>query len=385
VSFKTIGLPFFEVSKYHQIFNCYYFQLNHEELKPMQYVINSFYKNLDRIQYLTSEKDFAPGTVWVKSNGNYYLNTVMNYTQECVQTEQIKYYDITSGNSNTNNYIDINKQFVSELNLEAFSVERTNKKCEKMKMAYEKELISNKQYSEIVTRNNRMKLSLLLNKINLLDEYLDNNSRVSLSDDVLTNDINDEYEAFSEYYSSDNETVVSCGTEAHRMGKSIGVQAISEFDFEPINTQSSIDLDNEQIIYEEVYDISSDFIEDIKKSKLNSSRSTSSISINFNIKEKEVETPSIDKSETNSIKMEQLKNEDIENNNLISDINEHIDDDILSVSESSKLIVKNLVQQFEAKTSPTPSPKTPKSILKTIKDNRDENYDVNHKRENKFD
>ena len=195
VSFESVELPFYKISKYHQIHNCYYFQLNNKELKPLQDITNCFYKNLDQVKFATLEQDFSTEKTWVKIGEHYYLKSVLNYTTDNIDSNEIKYYDMTSGNSNGKNYIDINKEFVTDNKISRFNIEQINEKCKQMKFIHEKEIISNNLNNEILFKNNKIKLSLLLNKIN-------SDESIFLESENIT----EECKTFSEYYSSDSET-----------------------------------------------------------------------------------------------------------------------------------------------------------------------------------
>ncbi len=201
VSFKSVELPFYEVSKYHQIFNTYYFQLNNDELKPPQQVINSYCRNLNQIIYSSSVEDLENSKAWIKIGENFYLPNIFNYSSDIDETSSIDFYDVKSNKSNGMNYINISGNYVSDNNLETFDISRINTQCEKTKVKYEKELAINKKQNEIQIKNNRIRLSLLLNKMNQED-----------LDESLEMDSIEEYEDFSTSNSSDEESDLSNDT-----------------------------------------------------------------------------------------------------------------------------------------------------------------------------
>jgi hypothetical protein len=108
ISFNKIKYPFYKKSKFNQIINCYYFQLNEEELPEMQQMMNSYYRNLNKIIY-TKHINW---TNWIKINNMYYLRHINNYTNDNIESsELIKFYDIQSKQINIDDYyIDMDKK-----------------------------------------------------------------------------------------------------------------------------------------------------------------------------------------------------------------------------------------------------------------------------------
>ena len=204
-SFNSIDLPFFQVSKYHQVYNCYYFQLNNEELKPPQNIINSFYKNLDKVEPVNLQSDFSttqPEKPWKQIDSDYFLLDNLNYTNHNTESNEIIFYNITLNKSNVTDYIDSNGNFVSDIKINPYDENKIMEDCLKMKIIYDKEIIANKKYSDQIHKNNMEKLSFLLNQIKSEDPT--NLKFFSMENEL--NESNENYESFSEYYSSDEKT-----------------------------------------------------------------------------------------------------------------------------------------------------------------------------------
>lgn len=99
MSWITVPNVFYNQTKYHQISNCYYFQLNTEELPEPQVIYNYYYRNLNKVNY----DNIKNTNQWTKIGDHYYLNEIINYTNENINDDndiKIKFYDFKSDYSN---------------------------------------------------------------------------------------------------------------------------------------------------------------------------------------------------------------------------------------------------------------------------------------------
>jgi hypothetical protein len=194
MSFNTIKLPFYIISKYYQIFNCYYFQLNNEPLAKLQCIYNSFYKNLKEIIYITNKSDFDINNHWFELNNKLYLKNILNYTNDNIyENNHILFYDIISNKSNCDNYINLQNKYITKININKYNENYINEQKVKANEIYNKEIENNA---------NNMKEIITLHKIlkdksdNKLVVDLDNEPVVDLDDepvvdldDKLVNDL----------------------------------------------------------------------------------------------------------------------------------------------------------------------------------------------------
>ena len=92
-------------TKYHQISNCYYFQINEEELPEPQIFYNYYYRNLKKANY----DNIKNTNQWNKIGDHYYLNDQISfnagvgYVQEGVKSNR---YELNSDRRTNNiNYV----------------------------------------------------------------------------------------------------------------------------------------------------------------------------------------------------------------------------------------------------------------------------------------
>lgn len=202
ISFHTLKKPFYSDTKYHQIFNCYYFQLNNEALYPLQNIQQSYYRNLNQVTYT---QDILNLLYWTKIGDFYYLKDVFNYSNENLfDSNNIQYYDLKNNISNSKHiYINENKLFINK-NICSFNYDELMEKCKKMEYILYKEKEKNRKYNEFKIRNNKIKIKNILSifennnlgttqNINNLDniELYDSESSYETSDDENNNELNE--------------------------------------------------------------------------------------------------------------------------------------------------------------------------------------------------
>ena len=176
ISFYTINNPFYNTTKYHQITNCYYFQLNNEKLPEMQELYNCYYKNLDEIIY---------------SNGNeneihIHLKNIINYSDNNLDNDYLFYnYKNNFHNLNDLTFININNKFISQLKIKNFNKNNILSKCSNYKEIYEKEKLINEKIIEININNNKIKINNILST-------LYKNENIKLYDNVNSEKLNQE-------------------------------------------------------------------------------------------------------------------------------------------------------------------------------------------------
>jgi hypothetical protein len=114
ISFNKVNNPFYINSNHHMISDCYYFQLNNDNLPIMQILENSYYRNLNKIIY-------TPNIIWdnwIKIDSNYYLKNVINYIFADANNIEPKiyhniiFYNIISGISNSNIYMNMKNEII---------------------------------------------------------------------------------------------------------------------------------------------------------------------------------------------------------------------------------------------------------------------------------
>lgn len=195
VSFNKIKQPFYKISKHHKITDCYYFQLDNDELCLPQVLSNCYYRNLSKRIFIQDK--FEKNNNWTEINKNYYLTKVFNYTTDVINSNSnLQFYDVVSGKSNGVDFIDVNLNFVSDDNnpIIKFNKELVQTQCEKMKKIYEKELEKSRINNEIVEKNNKIKLKILLDKL-----------KINSDNKIDESELNESSNLCSEYYTSDEE------------------------------------------------------------------------------------------------------------------------------------------------------------------------------------
>lgn len=187
ISFNTITKPFFQKSNYYQICNCYYFQLNNEPLPQIQDSYNSFYRNLSNEIQISDETELNL-IGWIKIGDFYYLKDMINYSNENLETDLIKYYDWSSDKTNFDGYyinkdskIYHNNQIISE----PYSRETLLKYCKLMEFELIQEQNINLKHSmeNLQIRKDKLaKLLQIFKEMELLDNPVNQLSDVDSSD-----------------------------------------------------------------------------------------------------------------------------------------------------------------------------------------------------------
>jgi hypothetical protein len=201
ISFNTITRPFFNKSNYYQISNCYYFQLNTNTLPPIQDSYNSFYRNLSNDILISDETDLNL-IGWIKIDDFYYSTEIINYSNENLETDLIKYYDWSSEKTNIDGfYIGKNLKIYHNNMIfsEPYSRENILNQCKNMEKDFINEQNLIEKYNMEILHNRKEKMNKLLQifkEMDLLDiakndELSDNNSTESeLSETTNINSFN---------------------------------------------------------------------------------------------------------------------------------------------------------------------------------------------------
>ena len=183
ISFTSVGFPFYITTKYHQIYNCYYFQLNNMDLPLIQRLSNCYYKNLDTTIF--SNEPFNWSGIIV--NNNYYLKNIINYSIENISNRNVKNYNYLLDNANFSDYY-INK--MHEFNyiiLPKYNRNTILENCKKMESIYHKENLAMINYKENIIKINANRVTELVSKIqkNVLFKYniIDNNEILFIDDE----------------------------------------------------------------------------------------------------------------------------------------------------------------------------------------------------------
>ena len=181
ISWLTIPNVIYNQTKYHQISNCYYFQLNEDELPEPQIIYNYYYRNLKIANY----DNIKNTNLWNKIGDHYYLN------DQNMNNELLKYYD---NNSNIINdlYLDSKGNFINS-DIKPFDKNNILEMCKKMEAIYLNETKCSKELDELNIKNSNIRLECI--KANLdYDEKL-----------VSENTIHkyQEYDSDSDYVSSE--------------------------------------------------------------------------------------------------------------------------------------------------------------------------------------
>ena len=198
ISWITVPNVFYNQTKYHQISNCYYFQLNNDKLPEPQIIYNYYFRNLNEVNY----DNIKNSSQWVKIGYNYYLNNVINYTNDDINSnliDNIKFYDIKSDVSNIEGaYIDINGLFKGVDYLESFNKNNIIIKCKKMENIYIRETNCSKELDILNNKN-------LIIRLNSIKSHMDNNEQLNYKDKLILENNSHRYED----YESDSQCVTS--------------------------------------------------------------------------------------------------------------------------------------------------------------------------------
>jgi hypothetical protein len=191
ISWFTVSNVFYNQTKYHQISNCYYFQLNTDNLPEPQSIYNFYYKNLNQVNY-DNIKNFNE---WIKIGNNYYLENNLNYTNENLNIESInnvniKFYDIISHITNIKGpYIDFNGIFKGVDYLEPFNKNKIKLRCKKMENIYNRETNCSKELERLNSKN-------LFIRLNSIKSHMDNNDKLDYNDKLVSENNSQKYEEY---------------------------------------------------------------------------------------------------------------------------------------------------------------------------------------------
>lgn len=173
ISRITIQNVFYNQSKYHQISNCYYFQLNNEELPEPQIIYNYYYRNLNKSNYDNIENT----NQWTKIGDHYYLN------DQNINNDIIKYYDNKLNVTIIDVYLDSEGNFINS-DIKPFDKNYILERCKNMESIYINETKCSKELNELNNLNSNIKLECI--KANLAE----NNEYESDSDNISSEEVN---------------------------------------------------------------------------------------------------------------------------------------------------------------------------------------------------
>ncbi len=205
MSFKSTATPFYNFTKYHQISNCYYFQLNNEPIVVNQEGYNIYWRNLDEFNHDLIKNS----NQMIQIGDNYYLNEIINYSNENILinnfNNQIKIYDLKSGESNIDSvYIDNNGNFKGDNELEQFDKNKITSKCKKMENIYQREIECNNKINELTNKN-------LFTRLKSIKSHMDDNKTLDYNDKLVSENNShrfEDYESDSDCESSDKESTI---------------------------------------------------------------------------------------------------------------------------------------------------------------------------------
>ncbi len=238
ISFKSTTTPFYNFSKYHQISNCCYFQMNNEPVIINQEGYNIYWRNLDE----SNHSQIKNANQMIQIENNYYLNEVINYSNENIPVNnsnyQIKIYDLKSGESNIDSvFIDINGIFKGDEELEPFDKNKIMSKCKKMESIYQREIECNNVINELTNKN-------LFTRLKSIKSHMDDNKTLDYNDKLVSENNShcfEEYESDSQYVSSDEEDTIFEFVEEHENNKTAEITILKNLDTSEDVKKAAID------------------------------------------------------------------------------------------------------------------------------------------------
>jgi hypothetical protein len=150
ISWITIPNVIYNQTKYHQISNCYYFQINEEELPESQIIYNYYYRNLKKANY----DNIKNTNQWNKIGDHYYLN------DQNMNNDLIKYYDNNSSVTINDVYINSEGNFINS-DIKQFDKNNILEMCKKMESIYLNETKCSKELDELNITNSNIKLECI--------------------------------------------------------------------------------------------------------------------------------------------------------------------------------------------------------------------------------
>jgi hypothetical protein len=199
ISFHTINKPFYEETKYHQINSCYYFQLNEEELPPIQNLYSCYYRNLNNNIIWSNEISSLGLQNWIKLNSYHYLKSIINYSNENInQNQDLKedliVYDLKSNFTNGTDIIIKNNMEFSVLDIKPFDKDFILGLCQKMEKDYYADNFIKQKITERNNKNNLIKIKSIRYR------FSDESINLQLSEESLESsvEVKDCYETDSD-------------------------------------------------------------------------------------------------------------------------------------------------------------------------------------------
>ena len=166
ISWITIPNVIYNQTKYHQISNCYYFQINEEELPESQIIYNYYYRNL-----IKANNDNIKNTnQWNKIGDHYYLN------DQNMNNDLLKYYDNNSSVTINDVYLNSEGNFINS-DIKPFDKNNILDMCKKMDSIYLNETKCSKELDELNTINSNIKLECIKANLKYEEKLVLENTR----------------------------------------------------------------------------------------------------------------------------------------------------------------------------------------------------------------
>jgi len=164
ISWLTIPNVIYNQTKYHQISNCYYFQLNEDELPEPQIIYNYYYRNLHKANY----DNIKNTNLWTKIGDHYYLN------DQNMNNDLLKYYD---NNSNIINdlHLDSEGNFINS-DIKPFDKNNIIDMCKKMEVIYINETKCSKELDELNIKNSNIRLECIKANLDYEEKLVSENT-----------------------------------------------------------------------------------------------------------------------------------------------------------------------------------------------------------------
>jgi len=164
ISWLTVPNVIYNQTKYHQISNCYYFQLNEDELPEPQIIYNYYYRNLHKANY----DNIKNTNLWTKIGDHYYLN------DQNMNNDLLKYYD---NNSNIINdlHLDSEGNFINS-DIKPFDKNNIIDMCKKMEVIYINETKCSKELDELNIKNSNIRLECIKANLDYEEKLVSENT-----------------------------------------------------------------------------------------------------------------------------------------------------------------------------------------------------------------
>jgi len=193
ISWLTIPNVIYNQTKYHQISNCYYFQLNEDELPEPQIIYNYYYRNLKKANY----DNIKNTNLWTKIGDHYYLN------DQNMNNDLLKYYD---NNSNIINdiYLDSEGNFPNS-DIKPFDKNNIIDMCKKMEAIYLNETKCSKELDVLNIKNLNIRLECIKANLDYEEKLVSENIVHKYEEKLLLENTVHKYEE----YDSDSSNITS--------------------------------------------------------------------------------------------------------------------------------------------------------------------------------